>query len=254
MSPALLTKYLDAAKDVAAHMVLTPTGIRFSVGTSSRDATDETLAKIRAFYARFSDTGEEHAVEVGGTGKVSNKGGVLPLDKYLTAVTQERGALINGTKAFADVARERGLSAKYLELLWAMLQDTRASLVLDPLRLKWRQGRLTAADIEPWQKALWRFAIVGHLGKVGGPKSWLEPVTPLAAQNEMRMKLQPPKDGGDLTLYLSASDAGDGNGNDFAVWENARLITPGRGELALRTKRSQRRTWPTSMSWRRSTT
>lgn len=238
MSPALLTKYLDAAKDVAAHMVLTPTGIRFSAGTSSRDATDETLAKIRAFYARFSDTGEEHAVEVGGTGKVSNKGGVLPLDKYLTAVTQERGAILNGTKAFADVARERGLSAKYLELLWAMLQDTRASLVLDPLRSKWRQGRLTAADIEPWQKALWRFAIVGHLGKVGGPKSWLEPVTPLAAQNEMRMKLQPPKDGGDLTLYLSASDAGDGNGNDFAVWENARLITPGRGELALRDVRS----------------
>lgn len=238
MSPALLTKYLDAAKQVAEHLVLTPTGLRFSSGTSSRDATNETLAKIRAFYARFSDTGEEQAVEVGGTGKVSNKGGILPLDKYLTAVTQERGTLINGTKAFADVARERGLSAKYLELLWAMLQDTRASLVLDPLRLKWRQGRLTAVDIEPWQKALWRFAIVGHLGKVGGPKSWLEPVTPLAAQNEMRMKLQPPRDGGDLTLYLSASDAGDGNGNDFAVWENARLITPGRGELALRDVRS----------------
>ena len=28
MSPALLSKYLEAAKDVASHMVLTPTGIR----------------------------------------------------------------------------------------------------------------------------------------------------------------------------------------------------------------------------------
>ena len=238
MSPALLTKYLDAAKDIASHAVLTPTGLRFSAGTSSRDWTDETLAKIRAFYARFSDTGQEQAVQVGGTGKVSKRGGVLPLDKYLAAVTQERGALINGTKKIADAARERGLSAKYLGLLWDMLQDTHASLVLDPLRVKWRDGRLTAADIEPWQKALWRFAIVGHLGKVGGPKSWLEEVTPLAAQNEIRMKLQPPKDGGDLTLYFSASDAGDGNGGDFALWENARLITPGRGELPLRDVRS----------------
>lgn len=52
------------------------------------------------------------------------------------------------------------------------------------------------------------------------------------------MKLQPPAEGGDLTIYLSTNDAGDGNGSDFALWENARLITPGRGELPLRDVRS----------------
>lgn len=242
MSPALLSKYLEAAKDVADHLVLTPTGFRFSAGTSSRDATNETLANIREFYARYSDTGEQ-SVEVGGTGKVSSKGGVLPLAKYLAGVTQERTALSSGSKKIADVARERGLSAKYLGLLWAMLQEKqdandKPSLVLASLRAKWREGSLTAADIEPWQKALWRFSNVGHLGKVGGPKAWLEAVTPLAAQHEFRLKLQAPADGSDLTLYLTTTDAGDGNVNDFAIWENARLITPGRGELPLRDVRS----------------
>jgi hypothetical protein len=242
MSPALLSKYLEAAKDVADHLVLTPTGFRFSAGTSSRDATNETLANIREFYARYSDTGQQ-TVEVGGTGKVSSEGGVLPLTKYLAAVTQERDSLADGSKKIADVARERGLSAKYLGLLWAMLQEKqeandKPSLVLASLRAKWREGSLTAADIEPWQQALWRFSNVGHLGKVGGPKAWLEAVTPLAAQHEFRMKLQAPADGSDLTLYLTTTDAGDGNSNDFALWDNARLITPGRGELLLRDVRS----------------
>ena len=47
MSPALVTKYLDAAKDVAAHAVLLPDGIRFSPHTTPRDWTDDTLTKIR---------------------------------------------------------------------------------------------------------------------------------------------------------------------------------------------------------------
>lgn len=245
MSPALLSKYLEAAKDVADHLVLTPTGFRFSAGTSSRDATNETLAQIREFYALYSDTGEQSVV-VGGTGKVSSQGGVLPLAKYLAALTQERAALVNGSKPIADVARERGLSAKYLGLLWTMLQEPSSkekqqegpSLVLASLRAKWREGNLTVADIEPWQKALWRFSNVGHLGKVGGPKAWLEAVTPLATQHEFRLKLQAPADGRDLTLYLTTNDAGDGNRNDFALWDNARLITPGRGELLLRDVRS----------------
>jgi hypothetical protein len=237
MSPALLTKYLDAAKDVASHAVLTPTGIQFSAGTSSRDWTDETLARIREFYAEFSDTTEQ-SVAVNGAEKVSNKGGRLPIEKYLAATLQERSALASGSKKIADVARERRLSAKYLGLLWAMLQDNKPSALLDPLRAKWREGSLAVADIEAWQQALWRFTNIGHLGKVGGPKSWMEPVTPLAAQHELRMELQPPSDGGDLTLYLATSDAGDGNENDFALWEKARLITPGHGELLLRDVRS----------------
>jgi hypothetical protein len=230
MSPALLSKYLEAAKDVASHMVLTPTGIRFSAETSSRDWTDETLAKIRAFYAKHTGSGESSQTVAQGIKLDTGTGsGRLPLALYLDAL-QGRGST-------------EGLSPKYLGILRDALAGAQPSTLLDPLRAKFQVKELTAADIEPWQKALWRFSNVGHLGKVGGPKSWLEPVTPLATQHELRMKLQPPPDGSDLTLYFYTSDAGDGDAgdgdiNDVALWDNARLITSGRGELPLRDVRS----------------
>ena len=52
MSPALVTKYLDAAKDVARHAVLLPDGFRFSPHTTPSDWTNDTLANIREFYRR----------------------------------------------------------------------------------------------------------------------------------------------------------------------------------------------------------
>ncbi len=44
MSSALVQKYLDAAKHVAAHAVLLPDGITFSPSNSRRDWTDERVA------------------------------------------------------------------------------------------------------------------------------------------------------------------------------------------------------------------
>ncbi|MBB06642.1 MAG: hypothetical protein CMN03_00015, partial [Roseibacillus sp.] len=55
MSPALASKYLDAAKEVAAHAVFTPEGIRFSPHRTERDRTDALLARIQAFYRRFTE-------------------------------------------------------------------------------------------------------------------------------------------------------------------------------------------------------
>ena len=54
MSPSLVTKYMDAAKDIAAHAVLLPDGIRFSRFSSRRDWTDEILTEIRSFYQSFT--------------------------------------------------------------------------------------------------------------------------------------------------------------------------------------------------------
>ena len=50
-------------------------------------------------------------------------------------------------------------------------------------------------DIAQWQKALWRFTQVGHIGKLDGPKAWKEPVTPLADAREVRLKIPAPTDG-----------------------------------------------------------
>src|SRR5437899_879163 len=57
MSPALMTKYFDAAREIAKHAVLLPDGISFSPGVSPRAWTDEKLAAMRAFYARLTGTG-----------------------------------------------------------------------------------------------------------------------------------------------------------------------------------------------------
>ena len=224
MSPALLTKYLDAAKEIASHAVLTPDGIHFSASTSSRDWTDETLAKIREFYAGFTESGSGTAVNLQGIKFDTNAGGRLPVAKYLAALQGKS----NGD----------GLNSKYLGILRKAFADTKPSLVLDSLRAKFRAGTLTAADIEAWQQSLWRFTSVGHIGKKGGPKGWQEAVAPLAAQHEMRLKLAAPADGGDVTLYLSTTDAGDGNEDDLAVWENARLVAPGRADLPLKDVRA----------------
>lgn len=217
MSPALLTKYLDAAKEVAAHAVLTPHGLRWSPSTSAQDWTDEALARIRAIYARHTTTGEAaQTVAQGITLDTGTGSGRLPLAKYLDAL-QDRGG--------AD-----GLSSKYLHILREALTSTKASLLLDPLRAKFREKKLTTADIEPWQQVLWRFANVGHIGKENGPKAWQEPVTPLVPKHEMRVKLTSDRD---VTLYLTTTDAGDGTVDDDVIWENPRLVTPGRPDLPI---------------------
>jgi hypothetical protein len=219
MSPSLLGKYLDAAKEVAAHAVLTGSGIRFSKSVSQRDWTNETLSQLQAFYARFTQ-GEVQKIEVGGASNVTTKLGTLPLQRYLDAL--QRGG-----------SRE-GLSAKYLKLLDAALREGGPSVLLENLRAKYRSKTLTAADIEPWQKALWKLNNIGHLGKVGGPKSWMEAVTPLAASQEIRVKLDAPDKAGDVLVYLSAGDAGDGNADDYALWDNPHIVAKGRPDLSLR--------------------
>jgi hypothetical protein len=212
MSPALLQKYLDAAKDVARHMVLLPDGVRFSPSDSPQDWKDEALVKIRALYARYSAAGEASQTVAQGIKLDTGTGsGRLPLARYLDAL-QGRGSA-------------EGLSAKYLGILREALTGTQPSVLLAPLRAKFRAMQLTAADIEPWQKVLWRFTSVGHIGKVNGPKSWQEPVTPLAAQHELRVKLTAPKEGGDTVIFLAASDVSTSQAKGAVTWENARLTT-----------------------------
>ena len=308
MSPALLTKYLDAAKDIAAHAVLLPDAVRFSPHTSQRDWTEERLAAIRAFYAQFTGTGGGTAVNLQGIKFDTKDGGVLPLEKYLAATIELRVVLAGRTNGafpltpalspgereprspskakpdnsssptaptkqagtestkqlraipplpagegrgegeqriqtrsalIAELASKHNLNARYLATLWSALNDQQPSLVLDLIRTQWRTAKpadapALVATIAQWQRALWRFTTVGHIGKRNGPSAWQVPVVPLAAAQEVRVKLPASANGNEVTLYLLASDAGDGNENDFAVWENPRLVAPGRPDLRLR--------------------
>jgi Protein of unknown function (DUF1592)/Protein of unknown function (DUF1588)/Protein of unknown function (DUF1587)/Protein of unknown function (DUF1585)/Protein of unknown function (DUF1595)/Planctomycete cytochrome C len=240
MSPALLTKYFDAGREIAQHAVLLPDGFRFSPSTSRSDWTNDLLAQIRALYRKYSDTAGASQVNLQGIVFNTNDGGRLPVERYLAAAF-EVAASASDVKTVIDAsAKKNGLNAKYLGILWTTLHDQEPSTLLDVIRANWRAAkpadtRLLAAEINRWQTALWRFSSVGHIGKVGGPKAWQEPIDPLVAAQELRVKLPVRAIGQkDVTLYLVASDAGDGNANDFVVWQRPRLVAPGRPDLLLR--------------------
>jgi hypothetical protein len=246
MSPELVTKYLDAAKAVASHAVLLPDGFRFSPHTTARDWTDDILAQIRAFYAEFTVAGGENLTTQQGVPLDINLGGCLPLEKYFAATLVERRALESGDKSIAVVARQRGLSAKYLSLFWSGLTAKNPSLLLDGLRERWRAAKpgdeaALAREVVSWQKGLWRFASVGLIGRRDGPKRWLEPVSPLATEQAIKLKLPESADGKDFVISLVATDAGDGNENDYIVWRRPRLVAPGRPDLLLRDVRQAAR-------------
>jgi len=258
MSPSMVTKYFDAAKEIAGHAVLLPDGFRFSRDDTPSDWTNQTLADIRDFYRQFTDPRGGDKVNLQGIVFDTNEGGRLPIEKYLLATLEERDALAKGSKSIEAVAKERGLNAKYLGGLWRVLSVEEPltpspsprkagargeSLCMDGLRTRWRVAKpgdaaALANEIALWQKALWRFTTVGHIGKVGGPKAWIEPVSPLTARQELKLKLPTSADGKEVVLYLSASDAGDGREQDFVVWERPRLVAAGRPDLLLRDVRA----------------
>jgi hypothetical protein len=123
MSPGLLTKYLDAAKEIASHAVFTPHGMHWSASTSAQDWTDEALAAIRAIYARHTSTATGTQTEGQGIKlDTGTGGGRLLLVKYLDALQG---------RASAD-----GLSRKYLLILREALTSTQPSVLLDPLRIR----------------------------------------------------------------------------------------------------------------------
>jgi len=246
MSPALITKYLDAAKDISNHAVLLPDGFRFSPAVTPRDWTEEVLAEIRTLYGKYTDSRGGTQVNLQGIVFDTNGGGRLPVDRYLEATIVERDALRDGRKTIEGIAHERGLSPKYMGLLWNALNGKDKSFLLDGPRARWRAAKPSdveamTVEIARWQQSLWRFTSVGHIGKVGGPKAWMEPVSPVTTRSDIRLKLPAAVDGQTVTVYLAATDAGDGNEHDDVVWQQPRLVAAGRPDLMLRDVRQMTR-------------
>ncbi len=238
MSPALLGKYLDAGKELARHAVLVPDGFRFSSKTTRRDWAEEILTEIRELYRIYTDPTGGDQVNLQGIVFNTNEGGRLPVEAYLKAALLERERLAtdNGIEA---VAHQHGLSAKYLRSLGEVLNRSEPSFLLDDLRARWRTAKpedatALANEIAQWQRALWKYSSVGHIGKVGGPKAWMEPVSPLTTKQDLRLKLTAPTNATEVIAYLAVNDAGDGHANDVVVWETPRLVAPGRAEVLLR--------------------
>lgn len=239
MSPALLGKYLDAAKEIAAHAVLEPDGIRFSTATTQRDWTDEILGAIRAIYATHSGAGGATAVDLQGVKLLTNSGGRLPVERYIQVLRNHPELQEGGLAKIPEVARAEGISPKYLGLLWQALHDGTPSLLLDQVRAKYRaatpqDAAAVTQTIQQWQQYLWNFSSVGQIGKRNGPKGWQQPAKVLGNRHELRFKLTPPADGSDVTLHLAATRLDENPELAVVRWENARIVRKKKEDVPIR--------------------
>jgi hypothetical protein len=250
MSPALVQKYLDAAKDVATHLVLLPDGVRFSAATTQRDQTDELLARIQAFYRRYTADGGGTAVNLQGIKFETNQGG--------TAATRTLSAGHPRSPCSAPCGRDDvrpGGDPPRTQC--AVSGNAVASLQSSARRRSTRRSRPAAESVsardgnrpdrttrQPWrsrssasQAAFWKFNPVGQVGRQGGPTRWLEPVSPLVANHELRLKLTDANAANDVVFYLTADDLGDGREHDVVQWQRPRLrVSRREGADAVRTR------------------
>jgi hypothetical protein len=120
MSPALLNKYLQAAREVANHMVLEPDGVDFAAYPMLAESDREKYAiqRILSFYAQ------------------------QPTDyaDYFQAAWRfrYRAALGRPQATLAAVAIDSKVSPKYLPMVWRILHDNDAVGPVLKLQTMWR--------------------------------------------------------------------------------------------------------------------
>ena len=197
MSPGLMQKYLDATRAIASHAVLVPDGFRFSMHTTRRDWAREILAGIRTVYARYTSGNSDVSIldkwEMDEGTHASANDGRVDLEPYLLALVQHREDLVDGIDRdeLVSVAKQDGLSPKYLRLLARMLVAHKPdSLLLESIRQRWRTASpddapALAEEIRAWQDALWKVNPVGISGLI---RPWREPVSPDEGFEEFRLK------------------------------------------------------------------
>ena len=231
ISPETLDKYMAAAKNIAAHAVLLPDGVRFSEKSTRPDWTEEILTEIRQLYRQYTDPSASTKVQLQGLTWDSKGGGRIPLESYLAATLAYRERT-KPEQTLEQIAAERNLSAKYLKTLWNTLNEPDHSPLTDWVRQNWRVMRAAdvanlAKQIRQWQDALTTFGSVGHF------KPWQKPANPIEESRTFRIKLEPTPHGA-ISLTLAARDAGDGSAGDIVEWQQPRLEAPGRPPILLR--------------------
>ena len=157
--------------------------------------------------------------------------------RALSEATLAEREHFTGPRASKPSPNERHLNAKYLGILWKTLKTRTRRCCLTACALagataKPEHGARPGHGHRPLATSAVAFPTVGHIGKVNGPKSWMERSTPLMAQQEFKLKLPESPTASDVIVYLSAGDAGDGNDHDDVIWEQPRFVAPGRPDLA----------------------
>ncbi|NND97774.1 MAG: DUF1592 domain-containing protein [Pirellulaceae bacterium] len=230
MSPSLLRKYVDAAKEIAQHVVLLPDGIRFSAAVTQRDQTDELLREIRTIYQTYTSERTAQKIQLPGIKFNANRGGGLPVQQYLRALVGNRRQLSTGQQTIDQVAADHKLSPKYLHELWTVINDppTEPSFLIKHFRDRVRQSgpqdiTPLANEIALWQQSLWKFNVVGHLRPDGTSKSWMEPASPITQRQEFRVPLPTTEDESGTNLSLATNDIAKDHLPAKILWVRPRL-------------------------------
>lgn len=141
VTPELVERYHQTARDVAAQVVLLPGGFRFSPSTERPDWTEEALKPLRSFHARYA-----------------GPNGEPPLAAHLAATLRHRDRLARGGAAeIAAVAAEEKLNATYLAALWAGLSgsvrrtSSPSTVGSDGLEVRRTQAELVA-QMKQWSE------------------------------------------------------------------------------------------------------
>lgn len=120
MSPALLTKYLQAAREVADHMYLNPNGFEFAPHPMLVETDREkfTIQRIVDFYNRQA----------------------TDYSDYFNAVWiyKHRSVLGKSKATLADIAAQNRISARYLATIWDALETRQDEGPLAKLQTMWR--------------------------------------------------------------------------------------------------------------------
>jgi hypothetical protein len=130
ISPALMAKYLDAARRIADHLVLKPEGFVFAphpmVAESDREKYP--IRRIVDFYDRQPTDFADY---------------FLAAWRY-----KHRQALGQPAATLASIARQTGVSPRYLDLVWQALEQTREEIgPLAQLQTMWRQLPANQPDV-----------------------------------------------------------------------------------------------------------
>lgn len=220
MSPAMMSKYMTASKDIASHAVLLPDGFRFSPTKTQRDWTDESLTRLRGFYKQFTKAND----------------GALPLQPYMAALVRYRDDLLVKTITLDTVAANEKLNAKYLAIIWHALtnRDQANIFPLQRIRSAFKTAKpqdvdRLVGDVNTWHASLWNFVKIGSYSR----PSRQEPKAPNVVQRQtLRLKYPPWPGQSDVTLFLAARDLIDKNGD--VLWERPRFEANGKPTLLLR--------------------
>jgi len=251
VSPALLTKYVNAAKEIADHAVFLRDGIRFSAGKTHRDWTDESIARLRQFYAGYpaqdSQAGVPFTLVTDGHNSESigrlkqlyaanGPDGRLSVAPYILATIRNREALVAGK--LDEVAAKEKLNAKYLGILWKTLTDKSPSHPLDGIRARWKVANekdagAIAAEIGAWQTSLWKVVPIGSYRHGASPRQM--PVDPVAGELQtVRFGVKPAPGQSEVVLRLRSRDLLAAEKPSAVVWQRARFEGAGKAPLLLR--------------------